>query len=184
MKSSFIIYVFLIFILSCQNDDDHPINMNQLTTAAPLQWSQVVVGDQWTIVDIVDDPFRSFVDAHTACKPIDFGEEYGGVEVSTQQCGYITLSQPTLIDIKIDDLFELNIWHSPLLNDEVTEGMIILQVAQTILWSHTLSIPGPARSWTVRFPAPLNIPKDTPLLFHIRNHGANSYTLNDLSVAR
>lgn len=156
--------------------------MDPSASALMRIWSPVVVGDQWRLVRLSDDPFSSFLETRIPCRAIDFGEEYNGVEVSTQNCGYITLSQSILRKINVGDLLELNIWHSPLLSTHLSEGMIILQINQTLLWSQPLSIPAPAQSWTIQFHSPVKIMKDEALLFHIRNHGANSYTLNSLSV--
>ena len=173
----------LIFslIVGCTEHSLHQSDATKIQ--GETQWMKLIDGAMWQIALDHSDPFRAFIEERTPCRITDFGEEYGGVEVSTQRCDYITLTQPLLFDVMDGALLELNLWHSPLLSDELSQGMIVLQVDQTVLWTHALNIPTPAQSWTVQFPSPISMKAGTPLIFHIRNHGANSYTLHHLSVA-
>jgi hypothetical protein len=172
----------LIFSLIFGCTEQHIHQSNATNTQDETQWVKLTDGHMWQIASDNTDPFRASIENRTLCGITDFGEEYGGVEVSTQRCDYITLTQPLLFDVMDGSLLELNLWHSPLLSDELSQGMIVLQVDQTVLWIHELSIPAPAQSWTVQFPSPISMKAGTPLIFHVRNHGANSYTLHHLSV--
>lgn len=146
-------------------------------------WLPLVKGSGWEPLEPRQDPFWERAEGRQPCGQNDFGEEYGGLEVSTSYCGYLTLSQPLLRALQPGDLLELSAWHGPLVSAAPAEGLMSLSVAGQALWSEVLLIPAAARSWVVRFESKVEAPAGEPLIFHISNHGSNSYTLYALKVA-
>ena len=96
----------------------------------------------------------------------------------------MSLVQLLSYNIEAGEILRLNLWHSILLNHSPVSGLISVQIANQVIWSQTLNIPGPAESWTLELISPQNFEIGDQIIFHVRNHGANSYTLNELSVAR
>jgi len=147
-------------------------------------WVELVRGDGWRLVEPARDPYWAQAEGRVPCREVDFGEEYGGVELSTSYCGYITLSQALLHAVHEGELLELSAWHSPLISAEPAEGLIALGLGGETLWSKRLVIPAEAESWTLELRLERGIEAGEPVLFHVSNHGANSYTFYRLRVAR
>ncbi len=57
-----------------------------------------------------------------------------------------------------------------------------MQIGDRMLWTDTRPIPGPAGLEATRVPLPEDVPAGTPIFFHVRNHGQNSYELLELSI--
>ncbi len=149
-----------------------------------LQWEPLITGEGWEVTPPSFDPYTAQRQERVLCAVSDYGQEYGGIEVSTQRCGYITLQQPLLTSIVEGDLISLEIWHSLLVSDEESEGVVEISLRGAPLWSETLLIPSPPYSWSIKLESPISAERGELLLFHIHNHGANSYTLHSLAVAR
>ena len=157
---------------------------NSESKPKPTSWQALVTGDQWSLLEPDLDPFFDQLGSRKTCGSLDFGPEYDGVEVSTKFCDYISLVQPLSFEIEKEDKLKLNLWHNLLISNDPSEGVISIQIADQELWSQRLIIPSPAYSWTFEIDSPQDFQTGDSVIFHVRNHGANSYTLNELSVAR
>ena len=167
---------------SATNDRGDSISDEYPTYDADLFWVDLASGSGWRIADEYEDPYISIRDGRKLCSITDFGEEYGGIEVSTIYCDYATLVHPLSEAILPGDLIELVIWHGPLVSDPPAQGKMSVSLLGETLWSQTLILPSAAQSWHVMVEATLSAPVGTSLIFHVHNHGANAYTL--LSVRR
>lgn len=152
------------------------------SSSEPLIWVDLARGDAWSLAPVSEDPYSDQRGARERCTETDFGVEYGGLEVSTIYCDYITLTQPILVGLDEGDHIEVVLWHSPLVSEEPSTGAIALalgdvELGDVELWSTPLSIPSDAQSWTIELRAPLSVNAGAPLYFHVRNHGANAYTV-------
>jgi len=187
---SCLVWSLLLLNLSCSepNSADHQGGKGDtgVTEEGEDQLSQspLVSGSAWRLTSPERDPFVGRATGRISCGGADFGIEYGGLEVSTAYCGYITLTQPLLNAVKRGDVIELSAWHSPLVSASPGEGLIALQLAGQTVWQQELSIPAEAKSWEARFESPVSAEAGEPVLFHVSNHGANSYTLYSLTVTQ
>ena len=161
---------------------EHEIESEQ--QLEPTYWQKLVFGDRWSLLETHLDPFLDQLGTRKACSSLDYGPEYEGVEVSTKFCGYMSLVQPLSVALQKGETLKFNFWHNLLISNPPAEGMISIQIADQVLWSQRLSIPSPAEVWTVEISSPQDFKVGEQVIFHVRNHGANSYTLNELSVAR
>lgn len=146
------------------------------------QWGALVNGSGWKILQPEKDPFWEHATDRVRCRETDFGEEYGGLEISTSYCSYLTLSQGLLTSIHRGDRIEMSAWHSSLVSTTPSEGLMALYLEGELLWTKQLSIPANAESWTIQFLSPVDAPMGALLFFHISNHGSNHYTLYTLKV--
>lgn len=183
-----IVSVILGFLAACDESktslNNNPQQNNQELGREPTSWQSLVNSDEWTLLELAQDPYYEALDSRTACAELDYGPEYDGIEISTQFCDYISLTQATLFEINSGDIIKLNLWHSPLLSNVPSEGLIALQIADQIIWSQPLVIPSPALSWTLELVSPRSFEAGIPMIFHVHNHGSNTYTLNEISIAR
>ena len=87
-----------------------------------LSWAPLVEGQAWVPLPLEEDPYRGELAGREPCARTDFGEEYGGVEVSTVRCGYLSLRQGSLRSVEAGERIELQLWHNPLVGEERGDG--------------------------------------------------------------
>lgn len=143
--------------------------------------------DQWRLATAAEDPWREFRPADDiACpsgarKAEDFSGHYA-YSVTSTSCPYTTVVQATIADAcKGEDLY-VWIWNYALVADEPATATMGVQLGDRMIWTDTRPIPGPAGLEATRVPLPEDVPAGTPIFFHVRNHGQNSYELIELSI--
>jgi hypothetical protein len=159
-------------------------------TAAPAP-----PADPVPLVDIVAfreadpdlDPFRDMAPDPRICESPSFLIEEDSVgsrilEVRTDVCNYITLSQPALEPIKRGDEIHLLLWHNTLGLDAPAVGYAALQLGDQLAWSVEVPIPSEAASYSPVFDAPGDLPAGSLVYLHVHNHGANSWRFGELTV--
>jgi hypothetical protein len=136
--------------------------------------------DKWVELDASQDPF---VDRpqNAECAPGGFGAESGVLEVQTEFCPYLTVSQPLGVDLAKGTKIESILWHLELFSGEPTEGHIALKFADQIVEAHP-RIPGPEAFYTVDWTLPEDVPAGTLAHFHVHNHGFNSWRLGPVEA--
>lgn len=103
-----------------------------------------------------------------------------GVETGT--CNYVTVSQPTLVDLNPGDHVAARVWHFELSAPEAANAHVAVRVGALRVLDETIAMPG--AGGTVRGSAPVlqRMPAGTPAYFHLHNHGANSWAIVELVV--
>ena len=136
----------------------------------------------WQRVAEADDPFASMRTPEHMCPEPGFTAEFFGgipsIEVWTQECNFISLQQPLLDDLREGADFQVRLWHFALTSPVGGEAYLALQVADTILWERRIPIPteeGQLLDDTVELP--IEAAAGDPIVFHLHNHGMNSYNL-------
>ena len=143
----------------------------------------------WQPIPEEFDPF--FVEAGDdieVCPPAQWAPEteHEGVwfTIETTLCGYLTVGQPLLTDLKKGDTIRVRIWHYRI---TVGDGPAKLQMAigcdGDALWSATLDIPTEKGglvmdTWT----APRDFAAGEPIFYNVDNHGANSWGLIEMAI--
>ena len=134
--------------------------------------------DAWMIVPDNEDPYRDLrADDQQDCNPLGITNEAGVLEVQTDVCPFVTLKQPALAGSKSPRWLGLLTYHSALFSDPAGQGHMAIRVNGEEIWSAEVDIPGEADVYPVEqteYPA---FSKGDPILFHVRNHGANSWKL-------
>ena len=139
----------------------------------------LVVGQAWTPIAPSQDPFAHLIQDRIPCDWTSFGMEYGGIEVNTGRCGYLTLTQPLLSSISLQSNLKISAWHTPLLKGDLEgDAFFSLMVGDQLVWEKMLWIPSEAVSWEEIVESPIDAPEGTPLFLNVRNHGANSWVFH------
>ena len=165
---------------SCDDGQPGVVSREPLGAQGEAQMAPLASGGAWRLIERSQDPFQERAEGRRPCGPLTFGEEYGGVELSTRDCGYITLTQPLLTSLQRGERVEISAWHGPLVSASPAEGLMALSLGQELIWSRALLIPSEAQSWREVFESPVDAREGEALLFHVSNHGANSYNLYSL----
>lgn len=140
----------------------------------------------WVPIGAQVDPFSVLRPEQPSCPETAYGLEDLGEEVvfsvDTADCDYIAVSQPSLVGVKAGDLVSMRLWHFALVGPEEAEAKLGVAFADEIVWREVTPIPFPSRLLTPAWRARRDHPAGTPVVFQVTNHGANSYSLIEVSV--
>ena len=128
-----------------------------------------------------DDPFADHRPQGEPCSSGGWGIEAGVFEVETDICTYATFTQPLLRDVPSGEELRVTLWHLGLFADPPAEGHVLLAVNDLVLFEIRPSIPASAEIWDEIVVPDDNLLQGEPLLFHLHNHGANSWRLGDVT---
>jgi hypothetical protein len=77
----------------------------------------------------------------------------------------------------------VRLWHYELTNvDGASEAHAALAIAGRTLWEQATPIPSASELIRPYLPLEEDLEEGTPIQFHIRNHGSNTWNLIELSV--
>jgi hypothetical protein len=156
-------------------------------STAPDPTYQTLVGfDAWTSVSRADDPFVEDVDVTPACVGSGFSieDEYHWLEIDTGACNWVTLSASTRATVAEGQMLQLSVSHYDLEAAAPAEANLLLELGGCNAWSKTIPIPSEAAVYKELFASPCALPEHGNVLFHLNNHGQNTYQLQDLSSLR
>ena len=172
-------------LLSCGHD------LGGSETPCP-PWSgheSLAVHSEWAVVPLQEDPFHDISKADPAvCGPGRYGSEEGGgtfwFGIDTIDCAYITVTQPLLQRLCPGDVVSLRLWHFSLTGASDGYQVALAFDASVPDIMETILVPRPGmlleRAWIVD----RHITSASPVLFHLSNHGINSWGLLDVTAQR
>lgn len=104
--------------------------------------------------------------------------------VDTEDCGHLTVVQPSLAAIAEGDRVELHVFHFRLSAPERAHGHVEVRVGDHVVFGEQVAIPADSGverwSWT----ADRAFDAGATVLFHLHNHGLNSWSLVELRTSR
>jgi hypothetical protein len=143
----------------------------------------LVTLEGWSSVAPSDDPYVAAAGGAPTCVTPTFRveEAQAWVEIDTTLCNWVTLSQPTLAAVEPGDLLEIDFSHYDLDAATPATAELRLRFDDCEAWSSSIPIPGPAQVHEEQFRSPCRLTSGGVVLFHLHNHGQNTYQLKDLS---
>ena len=142
----------------------------------------------WQLVPSEEDPFWDTVEESVPCPEAAYGVEGSGdasfYEVETTDCNYLTVFQPSLLDVKSGDTLKASLWHLPLAALEPAEAKLFVSIAGEILLEADIPVPSSEEVYSPNIVADFSAPAGSPIVFHVHNHGINSWRFHKLTVAR
>ncbi len=153
--------------------------------AEPTYQPLVTLTD-WATIDRDADPFVTDLDAAPACiaSGVRTEPEQSWLELDTAQCGWITLRADAQHAVELGQPLQLSISHYDLEAATLASAELRLTFAGCSAWSKSVSIPSPAAVYVEEFDSPCALRERGEVLFHLHNHGQNTYQLRALSVLR
>lgn len=153
-------------------------------TGSPTDSSRaaLVSLEGWTAVARADDPFTAAGEEPPECEPsfhVEVAQNW--LEVDTTACNWVTLSQPAQAEVAEGDRLEFDFSHFDLDADAPTTAELRLRFDDCDAWSTSIPIPGAADVYAEQFRSPCRLTSHSQVLFHLHNHGQNTYQLKDLS---
>jgi hypothetical protein len=155
--------------------------------ATKQERSQALVSlDGWRSVERADDPFIEGAAEPPACVGPGFRveSEDGWVEIDTGLCNWVTMVQPALVDVDEGGTIELGFSHYDLGAANPTNAELKLRLGDCDAWSKSIPIPSAAQVYEEQQASPCSIRAGDPVLFHLHNHGQNTYQLKSISTLR
>lgn len=156
-------------LLGCADDDELREGGELIVTTDRSVWTPVSGAD--------DDPFVDRRPDAIECGLSGWLIEPEGTEVDTGRCNYITLRQPTRLEIRRGDTLRIVFFHFDLTSADPAEGYAAVSVGEDPVWSYTTPVPSPAGFFEDEVTVDARVPSGTPLYFHVDNHGQNTWVL-------
>lgn len=152
---------------------------------APAARGSLIDHRRWKRVELADD---SFADA-----PSDVFCDLGATmsetladepvfSVDTGLCNYVTVSQPLLRAVAEGETLKVRLWHFELNAPMPAEAHAAVMVDGVSALDERIAIPSAGGLLTRELRATRALPAGAPVLFHLHNHGANSWALVEVSA--
>lgn len=107
------------------------------------------------------------------------------VTVDTLACSWTTVQWSAAEPVAAGEPLNVRIWYFSQETFEVAEAELLLAAGDDPFWRATVPLPAVSGGLlATTLPAPADVATGAPLRWHLGNHGANTYNLIELTVAR
>jgi hypothetical protein len=144
----------------------------------------------WELLAPNDDPFVPPADAplctddNILMQPFGSGESTA-LDVETRAgCGWATLAQASAADLVAGDVLFSRLFYFSQTAFPSAEADVALRFGDDDMWRLTVPIPAPSKLEFPSITIAHDVPAGTTVLFHIGNHGSNSWNLLEVSRVR
>jgi hypothetical protein len=147
--------------------------------------SALVAPAFWQNVDAAMDPFDDRPSTMHCAPAAVMAEVLGGepaFSVDTGQCDYVTVVQPSRHAAAIGDVLKVRLWHFDLSAPEPAEAHAVVMVGELKLLDERIPIPQSGGLIARQLKLEHALPAGAPVYFHLHNHGANSWSLVEVSA--
>lgn len=196
-----VLLLCVVLISGCEGtgaEADATTNMNSSTdpstgasagetddsTGAAGGFVSIIDHHQWQMLDAVADPLAEHRPPTVECGIAGWYLEDEKLEVDTNNCNYLALRQPSLVAIEVGQPLNLYLYHFDLVAPAAALAHLAILVDGEVLWEQSVQIPGEARVFSEVFVSPLSAPAGAEVVFHLHNHGQNTWALRDLAAAQ
>ena len=145
------------------------------------EWVSLIDHLVWEqIVDAADDPLADHRPETINCGVGGWYLEMSTIEVATDACNYLAVTQPSLLALEEGQPMQVIFYHFDLLAPEPALGHVAILVDGQVVWEKEIEIPGDANVFVEEFASPVTAELGSPVVFHLHNHGQNTWRLQDL----
>lgn len=180
-RAAFTLLGCVAALSGCSNDAE-PASPSKTEAA----FQTLVPLEGWSSVARADDPFVTDSEAAPACVGPGFRLETDTqwLELDTGLCNWVTLTGSALFDVSAGQQLRLDFSHYNLEAAAPATAELRLSFPHCEVWTKQLPIPGAAAVYQEQFASPCALKADQRVLFHLHNHGQNTYQLQDLAALR
>ena len=150
-----------------------------------LRYPRVALTDPngWEKQAAFQDPLADHRPADLHCGLSAYFVETGYLEVDTMACPYVSVQQGSLHAIHAGDPVEIEVFHYDLTSPEPAQGHVAILFGDDLQWERYIDIPQPANVIDDCFTATRDLKPGEPIVFHLHNHGQNTWALTYLRMA-
>ncbi|KIG14423.1 hypothetical protein DB30_06766 [Enhygromyxa salina] len=145
----------------------------------------LVSADAWArITDPSADAFADQRPADAACDDAGwFVDPFAqSIEIETDVCNYLTLSQTILRELGPNDLVTVSGYHDDLSAPEPALGYLGLALDGELVWEFEVPIPAAAAVFKQSFSVGHSVPPNAEIQLHVHNHGPNTWEVIAVQV--
>lgn len=146
------------------------------------EFASLIDHQAWTQIDAAGDPLAEHRPTAVECGLGGWYLEDESLEVDTNLCNYLALAQPSLATITEGRGVRLGFYYFNLVAPDPALAHIAMLVDGQLLWEREVEIPGDAQVLELEFESPLSAPLGAEVVFHLHNHGQNTWVLQNLSA--
>lgn len=136
----------------------------------------------WVHAPPAEDPFAAARPAEVVCDDAGIVTEAGTLEIDTGKCNWPTLVQPLLAPVAVDATIEVVFWFGPTLAPEPGEARVELRFEGEPIWHEVFAVPNVGGFVIETVSAPRAFEAGEAALFHLHNHGANTWNLASVAL--
>ncbi len=108
--------------------------------------------------------------------------EDGDLEIRTEFCNYLSLTQQSLLNIDAGTEVELALSHSDLDFNAPSSAHLAISIAGSVIWEANIAIPSDGKIIKESLVLTDAISAGDPIDLHLHNHGNNAWTLHSLDI--
>lgn len=151
-----------------------------------LHYESLVALDDWQGVEHDEDPFVVGARAIPACATPGFRVEadQSWLEIDTTVCAWVTVKGSARFGVEVGEKLKLEVSHFDLDAPTPAEAELRLRFGDCEAWSKTIPIPSAADVLVDELDSPCALREGDAVLFHLQNHGQNTYQLQDVAILR
>ncbi len=149
-------------------------------SSASGEFVSVIDHDAWTQLETVEDPLADHRPAMVECGIAGWYVENDALEVDTNLCNYLAVGQPSLAVISKGRRVRLGFYHFDLRAPEEAIAHLAVLVHGEVLWEQEIAIPGDAMVYELEFESPMDAAVGDAVVFHLHNHGQNTWALQEI----
>jgi hypothetical protein len=153
-------------------------------TGASGEWASLIDHEQWQVLDAAADPLADHRPELVECGLAGWYLETAKLEVDTNFCNYLAVAQPSLVALEQGQTVQVIFYHFDLVAPEPALAHVSILVDGEVLWEQEITIPGDANVFLEEFPSPITAELGSEVVFHLHNHGQNTWVLQDLMAMR
>jgi hypothetical protein len=164
----------------CSTNESAPSMAGQtFQTLVPLAAWSSVSRDADPFIEVASAPPAACVGPGFRLEPVD-----DWLEIDTGLCNWVTLTGSAQAAVVEGQQLKLELSHYNLEAGAPAEAHLRMTLGACDAWSKVIPIPGAAAVYTEQFASPCALEANGAVLFHLDNHGQNTYQLQDLSSLR
>jgi hypothetical protein len=169
--------------LGCGDADAHDgedTGTSESETGDSVEIGSLIDHEVWQVLEANDDPLADHRPETVECGLAGWYLETSKLEVDTNYCNYLALEQPSLVALEQGQMVEVIFYHFDLVAPAAALGHVAILIDDQVLWEQEIAIPGDANVFHEQFASPISAELGSQVVFHLHNHGQNTWVLQDL----
>jgi hypothetical protein len=137
----------------------------------------------WDIQPRIRDSWTEHRPSDIDCpRETGFLVEEDALEVRTEFCNYLSVSQQSLLDLGVGTQLELALSHSDLNFNAPSTAHIAVSIGGTPIWETNIAIPSASNILKETLTLPFAVARGDSIEVHLHNHGSNTWTIHSLEA--
>jgi hypothetical protein len=179
----------ILTLQACTDDDGGSLNTGIAPNSSALETKpevtriSLVEAAAWDFQSKSRDTFSDHRPRIVDCqRDVGWVIEDDEIEVRTDSCNYLSLTQESLLNIPAGNTLEFAISHGDLVFRQTATAHVALSVAGNTLWEQEIGIPSEGEIYRIEVELDFDIAQRDSIEVHLHNHGSNAWTIHRLEA--